>query len=125
MGHLPSPLHSSLPPLVFPKAEVPFILLSLCLSPTGPRSELNSFPLEDPEKERPPFSHCLPRRFSFACWLTVGSISLVSAFFTVLYSLEMSRDEAGHWAINILLSVLQNIFVMQPLKVTWPYLGCS
>uniref|UniRef100_A0A670ILC9 Polycystin 1 like 3, transient receptor potential channel interacting n=1 Tax=Podarcis muralis TaxID=64176 RepID=A0A670ILC9_PODMU len=85
--------------------------------PTGPRSELSSFPLEDPEKERPPFSHCLPRRFSFACWLTVGSISLVSAFFTVLYSLEMSRDEAGHWAVNILLSVLQNIFVMQPLKV--------
>ncbi|XP_077787790.1 polycystin-1-like protein 3 isoform X2 [Podarcis muralis] len=86
-------------------------------SPTGPRSELSSFPLEDPEKERPPFSHCLPGRFSFACWLTVGSISLVSAFFTVLYSLEMSRDEAGHWAVNILLSVLQNIFVMQPLKV--------
>ncbi|XP_053257890.1 LOW QUALITY PROTEIN: polycystic kidney disease protein 1-like 3 [Podarcis raffonei] len=85
--------------------------------PTGPRSELSSFPLEDHDKERPPFSHCLPGRFSFACWLTVGSISLVSAFFTVLYSLEMSRDEAGHWAINILLSVLQNIFVMQPLKV--------
>ncbi|CAI5782253.1 kidney disease 1-like 3 [Podarcis lilfordi] len=85
--------------------------------PTGPRSELSSFPLEDPDKERPPFSHCLPGRFSFACWLTVGSISLISAFFTVLYSLEMSRDEAGHWAVNILLSVLQNIFVMQPLKV--------
>ncbi|XP_060132445.1 polycystin-1-like protein 3 [Zootoca vivipara] len=85
--------------------------------PTWPRSELSSFPLEDPDKERPPFSHCLPGRFSFACWLTVGSISLVSAFFTVLYSLEMSRDEAGRWAINILLSVLENIFVVQPLKV--------
>nr|XP_060644255.1 polycystin-1-like protein 3 [Anolis sagrei ordinatus] len=68
-----------------------------------------------------PFLDCsrcrLPSRWGFLCWGLVGILSLASAFFTVLYSLQMSRDRAGRWALSVLLSVLQNVLLMQPLKV--------
>ncbi|KAM7332445.1 hypothetical protein ACRRTK_009153 [Alexandromys fortis] len=46
-----------------------------------------------------------------------GVVSLASAFFTTLYSLELSKDQATSWVISMLLSVLQDIFVSQPMKV--------
>ncbi|XP_062817920.1 polycystin-1-like protein 2 [Anolis carolinensis] len=59
----------------------------------------------------------LPSRWGFLCWGLVGTLSLASAFFTVLYSLQMSRERASRWALSVLLSVLQNVLLMQPLKV--------
>ncbi|XP_042293729.1 polycystic kidney disease protein 1-like 3 [Sceloporus undulatus] len=59
----------------------------------------------------------LPGRFSFVCWLLVGVLNLVAAFFTILYTLQMNREQASGWAVSILLSVLQSVFLIQPLKV--------
>ena len=53
----------------------------------------------------------------YSCWLLLGVVSLASAFFTTLYSLELSKDQATSWVISMLLSVLQDIFVSQPIKV--------
>ncbi|XP_066494036.1 polycystin-1-like protein 3 [Tiliqua scincoides] len=80
-------------------------------------SQRSSFPMEDPARQALPLSRCLPRRWSFVCWAALGAISLVSAFFTVLYSLELSRDQATRWVVTVLLSLLQSLLLMQPLKV--------
>nr|XP_020644031.1 polycystic kidney disease protein 1-like 3 [Pogona vitticeps] len=56
-------------------------------------------------------------RFGIICWAVLGTLSLIAGFFTLLYSLRMDRNQAGHWAVTILLSTLQNVFLMQPLKV--------
>ncbi|XP_053126330.1 polycystic kidney disease protein 1-like 3 isoform X3 [Hemicordylus capensis] len=82
-----------------------------------PSSLRSSFPMEDPPAGwRPPLSRQLPRRWGFICWLLWGSTCLLAAFFTVLYSLELSRGQATHWALTILLSLLQSVLLLQPLK---------
>uniref|UniRef100_A0A674K207 PLAT domain-containing protein n=1 Tax=Terrapene triunguis TaxID=2587831 RepID=A0A674K207_9SAUR len=53
----------------------------------------------------------------FICWVTVAAASLASAYFTVLLSLKLDRQRATSWVVSMLLSLLQNIFIMQPLKV--------
>lgn len=91
--------------------------LSLSLSPG---SQLSSFPVEKALEEagKPSCSSgFLPGRLRFLCWLVLGTVGLASGFFTVLYSLQLSRAQATHWATTMVLSVLQGVFLMQPLKV--------
>ncbi|KAJ7311801.1 hypothetical protein JRQ81_006110 [Phrynocephalus forsythii] len=74
---------------------------------------------EDTGKAPPPPLFCrpLPSRFGFLCWMVLATLGLSCAFFTVLYSLRMNRDQAVHWAITIVLSTLYNVLLVQPLKV--------
>ncbi|XP_048371286.1 polycystic kidney disease protein 1-like 3 [Sphaerodactylus townsendi] len=80
-------------------------------------SQLSSFPTEAPAEHRAPCCSGLPRRLRFLCWLVVASAGLGAGFFTVLYSLQLSRAQATHWVTSMVLSVLQSLFLMQPLKV--------
>ncbi|XP_044515307.1 polycystic kidney disease protein 1-like 3 [Gracilinanus agilis] len=80
-------------------------------------SEITSFPMLDSEEERPAILNSLPKWSIYICWLLLGVTSLVSAFFTALYSLDLNRDQATSWVISMVLSVLQNIFIIQPVKV--------
>jgi len=41
----------------------------------------------------------------------------VSGFFTVLYSMEWGRVKSVDWLTTFLLSILQSIVVVQPVKV--------
>ncbi|XP_075834133.1 polycystin-1-like protein 3 [Microtus pennsylvanicus] len=83
----------------------------------GPCRHTTSFPVLSPEEGKKRMSLCLVRWLKYSCWLLLGVVSLVSAFFTTLYSLELSKDQATSWVISMLLSVLQDIFVSQPVKV--------
>ncbi|XP_051829492.1 polycystic kidney disease protein 1-like 3 [Antechinus flavipes] len=85
---------------------------------SGPCSEITSFPILDSEEEKPALSSYLPKWSLYICWLLLGVTSLVSAFFTALYSLKLNKDQATSWVISMVLSVLQNIFIIQPVKVT-------
>lgn len=78
---------------------------------------LNSFPILSPEERKMPVSFGLFKWLKYICWLLLGVISLASAFFVTLYSLELNKDQATSWVISMMLSVLQDIFVSQPLKV--------
>nr|XP_020031713.1 polycystic kidney disease protein 1-like 3 [Castor canadensis] len=82
----------------------------------GPAREATSFPILNPGEEKPT-SVCLPKLLICICWLLVGITSLASAFFTALYSLELNKDQATSWAVSMILSVLQDIFIGQPVKV--------
>ncbi|XP_068943600.1 LOW QUALITY PROTEIN: polycystin-1-like protein 3 [Petaurus breviceps papuanus] len=82
----------------------------------GPCSDITSFPMLDSEEEKSTISNHLPKWSVYICWLLLGATSLVSAFFTVLYSLKLNKDQATSWVISMVLSVLQNIFIIQPVK---------
>ncbi|XP_049999422.1 polycystin-1-like protein 3 [Alexandromys fortis] len=83
----------------------------------GPCRHTTSFPVLSPEEGKMRMSFRLVRWLKYSCWLLLGVVSLASAFFTTLYSLELSKDQATSWVISMLLSVLQDIFVSQPMKV--------
>uniref|UniRef100_A0A8C5UZZ4 Polycystin 1 like 3, transient receptor potential channel interacting n=1 Tax=Microcebus murinus TaxID=30608 RepID=A0A8C5UZZ4_MICMU len=82
-----------------------------------PSREITSFPMLSSGEGKNPISGSLPTWLPYICWLLLGVTSLASAFFTALYSLELNRDQATSWVVSIILSVLQNIFLSQPVKV--------
>lgn len=79
--------------------------------------EATSFPILSPEEGRKSTANGLSRWLTHICWLLLGVTSLAAAFFTALYSLELSKDQAISWVISMILSVLQNVFIIQPVKV--------
>ncbi|XP_065272844.1 polycystin-1-like protein 3 [Emys orbicularis] len=83
----------------------------------GPARGGRSFPISEPRVQKATIPCRPPREAVFICWVTVAVTSLVSAYFTVLLSLKLDRQRATSWVVSMLLSLLQNIFIMQPLKV--------
>lgn len=79
--------------------------------------EATSFPILSAEEGRKSTSPGLPGWLSYICWLLLGATSLAAAFFIALYSLELNKDQATSWVISMILSVLQNVFVIQTVKV--------
>ncbi|XP_078236675.1 polycystin-1-like protein 3 [Pogona vitticeps] len=108
-------------PAPHPSAEEmwPHRCCCCCFCPPRASPQQRSLAVEGPAQGPPPPLFCrpLPRRFGIICWAVLATLSLIAGFFTLLYSLRMDRDQAGHWAVTILLSTLQNVFLMQPLKV--------
>ncbi|XP_024306022.1 polycystin-1-like protein 3 isoform X1 [Homo sapiens] len=96
-------------------------LLETHILPTEqePSREVTSFAILSSEEGKKPISNGLSKWLTSVCWLLLGFTSLASAFFTALYSLELSKDQATSWMISIILSVLQNIFISQPVKVVF------
>ncbi|KAM5208636.1 polycystin-1-like protein 3 isoform 2-T3 [Hipposideros larvatus] len=94
-------------------------LLETHMRPTeqGPSREATSFPILSPEEGKKSTFNGLSGWLTYICWLFLGVTSLATAFFTALYSLELNKDQASSWVISLILSVLQNIFIIQPVKV--------
>ncbi|XP_053522580.1 polycystic kidney disease protein 1-like 3 [Artibeus jamaicensis] len=83
----------------------------------GPSREATSFPILSPEEGKKSTSNGLPKWLTYVCWLLLGVTSLAAAFFTALYSLKLNKEQATSWVISMILSVLQNVFIIQPAKV--------
>uniref|UniRef100_A0A671EH09 Polycystin 1 like 3, transient receptor potential channel interacting n=1 Tax=Rhinolophus ferrumequinum TaxID=59479 RepID=A0A671EH09_RHIFE len=82
-----------------------------------PSREATSFPILSPEGGKKSTSYGLPGWLTYICWLFLGVTNLATAFFTALYTLELNKDQATSWVISLILSVLQNVFIIQPVKV--------
>ncbi|XP_044284043.1 polycystic kidney disease protein 1-like 3 [Varanus komodoensis] len=82
-----------------------------------PRSQTSGTPGQGAAVEPARPSHRCPSRRGLVSWGVLGATCLATAFFTGLYSLQMDKEQAARWAITTLLSVLQNILLLQPLKV--------
>ncbi|XP_008063168.1 polycystic kidney disease protein 1-like 2 [Carlito syrichta] len=50
-------------------------------------------------------------------WLLVAATSGVAAFFTMLYGLHYGRASSFRWLISMAVSLMESVFVTQPLKV--------
>ncbi|XP_078213738.1 polycystin-1-like protein 3 isoform X1 [Callithrix jacchus] len=94
-------------------------LLETHMLPTEqePFREVTSFAILSSEEGKRPLSNGLSKWLSLFCWFLLGLTSLASAFFTALYSLELNKDQATSWMISVILSVLQNVLISQPVKV--------
>ncbi|XP_066271869.1 polycystin-1-like protein 2 [Branchiostoma lanceolatum] len=62
-------------------------------------------------------SQFLPHRFVYVAWSILVLASCVSAFFTILYSLEWGPEKANKWLKTFLMSFVQDVLVVQPVKI--------
>ena len=60
---------------------------------------------------------CLPHVFVYVAWCLSLLISLTGATFTVFYSLMWGADISNEWLTSILVSLVQDILITQPIKV--------
>ena len=59
----------------------------------------------------------LPRFFLYVAWAMCVLVSLTGAFFTILYSMEWGAQKSNQWLTSILVSLVQDVLVTQPVKV--------
>ncbi|XDV17354.1 hypothetical protein PO909_023228, partial [Leuciscus waleckii] len=59
----------------------------------------------------------LPWWFLFIGWFLLFTMSGFSTFFTLLYGLKYGKESSIQWVITLSLSLVQSIFILQPLKV--------
>ncbi|XP_055992110.1 polycystin-1-like protein 3 [Sorex fumeus] len=91
----------------------------------GPGRASTSFPILSSEEGKTPLCKDLPGWVTYVSWILLSVTSLVAAFFTALYSLELNKDQATSWVISMILSFLQNIFISQPVKILFVTLWFS
>ena len=60
---------------------------------------------------------CLPHAFVYVAWLLCVLSTLASATFVVFYSIQWGAEVSNQWLTSALVSFVQDIAVMQPLKV--------
>ncbi|XP_078351488.1 polycystin-1-like protein 2 [Oculina patagonica] len=72
-------------------------------------------PGQNTNKQKTP--GCLPPVFVYVAWCLSLLISLTGAAFTVFYSLMWGADISNQWLTSILVSLVQDILVTQPIKV--------
>uniref|UniRef100_A0ABM5EU61 Polycystin-1-like protein 2 isoform X2 n=1 Tax=Pogona vitticeps TaxID=103695 RepID=A0ABM5EU61_9SAUR len=59
----------------------------------------------------------LPWWSVFVGWALLVSLSAVSTFFVLLYGFHYGRESIERWLVSTAISLCQNLFVLQPLKV--------
>ena len=59
----------------------------------------------------------LPHWCVYIAWLEVFAVSFVSAFFVTLYGFQFGKKKASQWLASLLISLVQDIFISQPIKV--------
>lgn len=64
-----------------------------------------------------PKTFMLPWWFIFVGWFLVIIVSLTAAFFTMLYGLQFEKKQQEKWLLALLISVSQDVFVSQPIKI--------
>ncbi|XP_078681718.1 uncharacterized protein LOC144916466 [Branchiostoma floridae x Branchiostoma belcheri] len=62
-------------------------------------------------------SRFLPHWFVFVAWSILVLSCCVSAFFTILYSLEWGAEKANAWLKTFLMSFVQDVLVVEPCKI--------
>lgn len=62
-------------------------------------------------------SRRLPHFFVYIAWILCILAILSSAFFTVLYSMSWEAKISNEWLTSILVSFLQDVIILQPIKV--------
>ena len=94
--------------IIFP----PIILLVFIFSHSRPRYEDFHERSKDNKKCQLPFWCC------YIGWFLVCLYVLVSAVFTIFYSMSWGKEKSTAWVQAFLLTVLESILVVQPFKVS-------
>ncbi|XP_070533290.1 polycystin-1-like protein 2 isoform X1 [Ptychodera flava] len=84
-------------------------------SPEKDKSELGDEKISAPRKKKKTIY--LPHWCVYIAWILVFLSVVVSAFFTILYSLEWGNEKSVQWLLSFVISFLQSVFLLQPVKV--------
>lgn len=60
---------------------------------------------------------CLPCWFVYVGWIVVICVSLSAATMTLLYGVSFGKKTSEQWLFSFFISIFQDIFVSQPLKI--------
>ena len=60
---------------------------------------------------------CLPYFFVYIGWFLCLATAITSAVFTLFYSMQWGTEISNQWLTSVLVSLIQDVCVMQPLKV--------
>ena len=104
-------LFSSL--IVFPPVLIIVVFFSKSL-PKGVSRDTAS----GKDGKRSCFKLQLPYWCVYIAWFLVALSITVSAFFTILYSFEWGREKSTAWLTAFLLSFVESIILIQPVKVS-------
>lgn len=63
----------------------------------------------------------LPHWCVYIAWLIVALSILIPAFFLILYSMKWGKDKSEEWLTTFVLSFLESLLVVDPLKVNIVY----
>ena len=70
------------------------------------------------EKDKPSAGkQCCDKALLIAAWIVTNLAVFVSAFFVILYSMEWGGEKSNAWLVSYVLSIIENIFFADPLKV--------
>jgi len=83
----------------------------------GPDSRFVTDANEQHETHKPKFK--LPHWCVYVAWFLIVLAIVASAFFTILYSFQWGKVKSTAWLKSFLLSFLESVIVVQPLKVSW------
>ena len=50
-------------------------------------------------------------------WCGIITVTSVSALFVILYGFQFGKEKATHWLISLLISIVQDVFIIQPIIV--------
>ena len=95
------------------------------LKATKPSPALKGEPSKDGDesdnvkdkKKKKGQKYLLPWWCSYIAWVLAFLVVLISASFVLFYTLFWGKDKAEEWLGALLLSVVQSVIVVQPLKV--------
>jgi len=99
--------------IVFP----PVLIIIYFFSKSVPKSNTSDEPKNNDVQRRTVCNPTLPYWCVYIAWVLIALSILVSAFFTVLYSFEWGREKSIAWLTAFLLSFLESVILIQPLKV--------
>ena len=73
------------------------------------------------ERKRLKRKYPLPYWCTFVAWFVAIAAILASSVIVIFYSLQWGKEKAESWLSSLLLSFLQSVVMIQPLKVSFPY----
>ena len=60
-----------------------------------------------------------PHWCEYVAWTICSLVTLIAAFFTLLYGLTFQRTKQEEWLVSLFTSVFQDVFISQPVKVIY------
>ena len=81
-----------------------------------------SFISDDESEEKKEVMPYWPHWCEYVAWTICILVTLAAAFFTLLYGISFERSKQEEWLVSLFTSVFQDVFISQPIKVTYKIL---
>lgn len=98
---------------IFRKVKSPFKNKNEKYSVTNDRESKE----ETPSSQKLQTPGCLPHFFVYIGWFLCIATAVTAASFTIFYSMQWGAEISNQWLTSVLISLVQDVCVMQPLKV--------